>query len=84
MYNTYLCLRDGGEIRAEVITDPLGTSGESDTPYQQDQQDCVREKSGEPDYLQQKSRMPPRDAFSRVKTPLKHYWQAASTPRTVL
>lgn len=51
---TYLCFCDNVEIWTEIITDPLGTARQSDTPYQQNQQNCVREKRGEPDYLQYK------------------------------
>lgn len=52
---TYLCFRDCGEIWTKIITDPFSTTWQSDTPYQQNQQNCVREESGEPDYLQQKN-----------------------------
>jgi len=52
---TYLCFRDCGEIWTKIITDPFGTTWQGDTPYQQNQQNCVREESGEPDYLQQKN-----------------------------
>lgn len=62
---TYLCFRDSGEIWTEIITDPFGTTRQSDTPYQQNQQDCVREESGKPDHLQQRNRS---SCVTRAKT----------------
>lgn len=47
----HLCLEDGGEVGAEVVADALRRAGQCDTPYQQNQQDSVREECREPDHL---------------------------------
>lgn len=47
----HLGLEDGGEVGAEVVADALRRAGQCDTPYQQNQQDSVREECREPDHL---------------------------------